>query len=118
MRIAPESPLAPVARGGSITLWVDGQPVVAYAGETLAAALLAAGRRALYRPAGYGEPIRPHGVYCGMGVCFECLVWVEQPRRAETDAPAQDGAGAWLRACVTPAEDGMRVRTRADLPGA
>jgi sarcosine oxidase subunit alpha len=72
-------------------LTVDGRPVHAPAGQSLAAALLAAGRAALrHSPSG-----TPRGVYCGIGVCQECRVLVE-------------GRGA-VRACVTPSEPGMRI---------
>ena len=82
-----------VERGRSIHLVVDGQAVDAYEGETIAAALLAAGRRTLRHTASGGAP---RGVFCGIGVCFDCLVTVD---------------GCQIRACVTPAQDGMQVST-------
>jgi D-hydroxyproline dehydrogenase subunit gamma len=76
-----------------IELSVDGTPLHAPAGQSLAAALLAAGRAALrHSPSG-----TPRGVYCGIGVCQECRVHVE-------------GQGV-VRACVTPVAAGMRVST-------
>ncbi|MBI4772047.1 MAG: (2Fe-2S)-binding protein [Chloroflexi bacterium] len=60
--------LSGVDRGYSFTLTVDGQPVRAYAGESLAAALMAAGFRA-FRRAVSGNA--PRGVFCGMGMCVE-----------------------------------------------
>jgi predicted molibdopterin-dependent oxidoreductase YjgC len=74
-------------------LTVDGTPLRAPAGQSLAAALLAAGR-AVLRTSPSGTP---RGVYCGIGVCQECRVHVE-------------GRGV-VRACVTPATAGMRVTT-------
>jgi D-hydroxyproline dehydrogenase subunit gamma len=76
-----------------IELTVDGAPLRAPAGQSLAAALLAAGR-AVLRPSPSGTP---RGVYCGIGVCQECRVHVE-------------GRGV-VRACVTPVAAGMRVTT-------
>jgi predicted molibdopterin-dependent oxidoreductase YjgC len=76
-----------------IELSVDGAPVLAPPGQSLAAALLAAGRVAL-RPSPSGTA---RGVYCGIGVCQECRVHVE-------------GRGV-VRACVTPVAAGMRVTT-------
>ena len=74
-------------------LTVDGRPVNAPAGQSLAAALLAAGRATLrHSPSG-----TPRGVYCGIGVCQECRVHVE-------------GRGI-VRACVTPVVAGMRITT-------
>jgi predicted molibdopterin-dependent oxidoreductase YjgC len=76
-----------------IELSVDGTSLRAPAGQSLAAALLAAGRAALRQsPSG-----TPRGVYCGIGVCQECRVHVE-------------GRGV-VRACVTPVAAGMRVTT-------
>ncbi|HVQ77884.1 MAG TPA: 2Fe-2S iron-sulfur cluster-binding protein, partial [Candidatus Binatia bacterium] len=45
-----------IDRGPAVTILVDGQAVVAYEGETVAAALLAAGQRTLRWTAGSGEP--------------------------------------------------------------
>lgn len=49
----------------------DGEPVSALPGQTVAAALLAAGRRTL-RETRFGE--RPRGLFCGIGACYDCLV--------------------------------------------
>ena len=51
----------------------EGRPVAAIEGETVAAALTAAGITALRR----ARDGRPRGVFCGMGVCYECLVTVD-----------------------------------------
>jgi predicted molibdopterin-dependent oxidoreductase YjgC len=76
-----------------IELTVDGTTLRAPAGQSLAAALLAAGRAALRQsPSG-----TPRGLYCGIGVCQECRVHIE-------------GRGI-VRACVTPVAAGMRVTT-------
>lgn len=70
----------------------EAQPVQAYPGETIAAALLATGLRTLRRTAKAGAP---RGIFCGMGVCFDCVVVVDgRPH---------------LRACLTEARPGMRV---------
>jgi predicted molibdopterin-dependent oxidoreductase YjgC len=70
---------------------VDGETVAAQPGQTVAAALTAAGRRTLrHTLAG-----SPRGVFCGMGVCFECVVTID-------GLPNQ-------RACMTQARAGMRV---------
>lgn len=76
-----------------IELTVDGEPLQAPAGQSLAAALLAAGRPVL-RASPSGQP---RGVYCGIGVCQECRVRVA-------------GQGV-VRACLTPVSEGMRVLT-------
>ncbi len=76
-----------------IELTVDGEPLSAPAGQSIAAVLINAGRPALrHSPSGH-----PRGVYCGIGVCQECRVRVE-------------GLGV-VRACVTPVDAGMSVST-------
>lgn len=52
---------------------MDGRAIQAQSGETLAAALHGAGIRSL-REAGEGTA---RGIFCGMGVCQECLVTVD-----------------------------------------
>ncbi len=86
---------AGVERPEPVAFSVDGEPLTAYAGESLAAALLAAGRRVFRRTAA-GEP---RGPFCNMGVCFDCIVEVDGARR--------------VRACMTPVRPGMVVSTRS-----
>ncbi|AIJ12354.1 (2Fe-2S)-binding protein [Streptomyces lividans] len=76
---------------------VDGEPLPYTEGQTVAAALVAAGRVA-WRTTRVGH--RPRGVFCGIGVCFDCLVTV-------------DGARG-QRACLVPARAGMTVTTLED----
>jgi hypothetical protein len=80
-------------RGEQFQFFCDGEPVVAYPGESIAAALLAAGRR-IFRTTFRGEG---RGLYCGMGVCWECAVTL-------------DGQAS-VRACMTPATPGSQVET-------
>ena len=87
-----------VERGSPVRLTVDGRPVIAFTGETVAVALLAAGVRAFRRDqAGAGR-----GPYCNMGVCYECLVEID---------PDDGGPSSRLRACMTLVADAMFVRT-------
>jgi len=83
-----------IDRGPRVELVVDGRVVPAFEGESVAAALLAAGRRALRATPRHGEP---RGMYCGIGVCFECVMVVD----------GQLGT----RTCLMPVRDGMRVET-------
>ena len=84
----------PLERGGSLTLTIDGQSVTAHAGESVASVLLVEGFSVLRRSVRFAAP---RSLFCGMGVCFECLVTVDgRPN---------------LRACVTPVAEGMRVET-------
>lgn len=59
----------PPTAGFRIT--VDGARIAARPGQTIAAVLLAAGQRATRRTRIGG---RPRGVFCGIGMCFDCLV--------------------------------------------
>ena len=86
-----------VARGEKFAFTVvDGsisQEIVAYEGETIATALLAAGIALLRYTR---DEHRPRGVFCTAGNCFDC--------RVEVDGVPD------VRACVTYARPGMRVR--------
>jgi len=62
-----------VRRGPAVRFVVDGQLVDAFEGESVAAALYAAGLRELRRSPRDGAP---RGLFCMMGSCQECLVWV------------------------------------------
>jgi predicted molibdopterin-dependent oxidoreductase YjgC len=84
-------------RGARLSLTLDGRTVNAYEGETVAAVLLAEGHIAT-RKTRSGSP---RGVYCGMGVCFDCLVVV-------------DGVPN-TRACVTWVREGMEVARQDGL---
>jgi D-hydroxyproline dehydrogenase subunit gamma len=87
----PLGPRAGIERGEAVTLIVDGETVAAFAGETVAAVLIADAGPAMRTTA--GGALR--GFYCGMGACFDCLVVV-------------DGVPN-TRACLTMVADGMRV---------
>ena len=84
-----------VQRGTAITVIVDGVPVQAFDGETVATVLLAADRVAFRTTPKRGQP---RGAFCGMGVCFDCLVTIDGLPR--------------VRACMAMARDGMIVDTR------
>jgi predicted molibdopterin-dependent oxidoreductase YjgC len=56
----------------TVRITVDGEPLDGVDGQTVAGVLLAAGRRS-WRQAPSG---RPRGIFCGIGVCFDCLVTV------------------------------------------
>lgn len=85
----------PDAAPCAIGFFIDGKPASARAGDTVAAALLAAGITACRTSAVSAAPRAP---YCTMGVCFECLVTI-------------DGVGN-RQACMLRVADGMRVETQ------
>ncbi|GAA2079650.1 (2Fe-2S)-binding protein [Streptomyces albiaxialis] len=78
-----------------ITLSVDGEPVTGRPGQSIAGVLLAADRAA-WR---HGPSGAPRGVFCGIGVCFDCLVTVN----GQSD----------VRACRRTAHDGDEITTQS-----
>ncbi len=87
-----------VERGKSFEIEVDGERILAYEGETIAEALLAAGKRVFRKTAKRREP---RGIYCGIGICFECAMIVNG--RPNT------------RVCQTLATPGCKVETQVGL---
>ena len=95
------TPLRIGPRGAPLSLRVDGEPVPCFAGETVAAALLASGRTRLRGSPRAGEP---RGAFCLMGSCQECVIRID---------------GRLEPACLAEVRDGMEVECRgaADPPG-
>lgn len=87
----PELRLDGLKRGAAIPFTFDGCVMTACSGESIAAALLANGVRSARR----SVQDSPRGYYCGMGVCWECIVAVE-------------GRGH-VRACMEPVTNGLVV---------
>lgn len=83
----------------TLTLSFDGAPVPARDGESVAAALIAAGVLSTRRT-GMSGAMR--GAFCMMGACFECLAIV-------------DGRPS-VQLCLTPVRDGMQVETQNGAP--
>ena len=75
-------------RGAPLFFTFDGRAVPAYPGETIAAALLAAGIRTLRR-----SPRADHarGAFCWMGLCQECTVVVGGERKPACRTPVAEG---------------------------
>jgi sarcosine oxidase subunit alpha len=88
-----------VARDRSLTFRFEGRSVTAFEGDTVGSALAAAGVDVLSRSFKYH---RPRGLLCCSGRCPSCLVDV-------------DGTPN-VRACMTPVEDGMAVRSQNAWP--
>ncbi len=91
---------AGIERGKQFEIDVDGTPVTAYEGETVAAALIASGITTFRHTAKHRSP---RGIFCGMGICFDCVMTV-------------DGVPN-VRTCVTYAEPGMKVETQQGFGG-
>jgi predicted molibdopterin-dependent oxidoreductase YjgC len=85
-------------RAEPVSFSFDGTPMTAEPGQTVGAALLAAGIRS-WRSTRSGG--RPRGLFCGIGACFDCLVDVNGDRA--------------VRACLVVVRDGDVVRTSASV---
>jgi predicted molibdopterin-dependent oxidoreductase YjgC len=87
-----------VARGEAFEIILDGRPLPAHDGETVAAAILASGRRLLRVTRKRREP---RSMFCNIGLCHECRMVIEgRPN---------------VRACQTAARPGMVVQTQHGL---
>ncbi|HIP99537.1 TPA: FAD-binding protein [Candidatus Bipolaricaulota bacterium] len=93
MRLA-RHPILEFKRGRKISFIFDGREMEAYEGETIAAALHAAGVRVLSRT----RSGAPRGLFCAIGTCSSCLMTV-------------DGLPN-VRACITPVREGMVVESQ------
>jgi sarcosine oxidase subunit alpha len=65
--------IAGIDRRPAVPITVNGRALAAIPGETVLAALIAAGIKVLKKSNVRGEP---RGPFCGMGVCYECLVTI------------------------------------------
>ena len=79
----------------NIEFTFDGESISAITGQSVAAALLAANQRTL-RKTRFNNNER--GVFCGIGVCFDCLVVIDGITNQ--------------RACLIEARPGMKVQTQ------
>jgi predicted molibdopterin-dependent oxidoreductase YjgC len=94
MRIE-QHPILNFQRGEKLSFFFNGQETEGYAGETIAAALHAAGIRELAKSPNLH---RPRGLFCAIGNCSSCLMVVDgQPN---------------IRVCVTKVLPGMKVETQ------
>ncbi|MYZ45300.1 (2Fe-2S)-binding protein [Schauerella aestuarii] len=81
----------------ALTLTIDGVPVVAEPGESVAAVLVRQ-----QNPVARNTPVAqsPRAPYCMMGVCFDCLAIVDGVASTQT--------------CLVTVRDGMRVARQYD----
>ncbi|MFF8845000.1 (2Fe-2S)-binding protein [Streptomyces sp. NPDC015127] len=81
--------------GPPFEITLDGRPLPALSGQSVAAALWSAGILA-WRTTRVGG--RPRGAFCGIGQCYDCLATVNgTPNR---------------RACLVPARPGDEITTQ------
>lgn len=96
-----DDPIRP-APVDAVEITLDGEALTGVQGQTIAGIVLASGALAWRRTSVDG---RPRGLFCGIGVCFDCLVTVNGERD--------------VRACQRRAVDGDAVASQHDrLPEA
>jgi len=95
--LSPESdPIRP-DRPQPLTLTLDGDELTGVTGQTIAGIALAAGRLSWRRTSVRAQP---RGLFCGIGVCFDCIVTVNGERD--------------VRACQRRAQPGDVITTQHD----
>jgi len=94
MRI-DQHPILSFPRGKKITFYFNGSAVEAYEGESIAAALHAAGIKVLSHSLRYS---RPRGFYCAIGKCSSCMMQVDGVPNVKT--------------CMVLAREGMDVKSQ------
>ncbi len=87
-----------VTRGKAFEIVLDGRSVLAYEGESVAAAIIASGRR-LFRVT--RKRREPRSLFCNIGLCQECRMVIDGKPN--------------VRACQTAARPGMIVETQHGL---
>lgn len=80
-----------------VTISLDGVPATGVVGQSLAGVILASGTLGFRTTS---AEAKPRGVFCGIGVCFDCLVEVNGQRD--------------VRACQRRASDGDVVVSQHD----
>lgn len=86
-----------VPPAGPVTVTLGGRTLAASEGQSVAAALTAAGVRSWRTTR---RDARPRGLFCGIGTCFDCLLTID-------GRPGQ-------RACLVPVRDGMILGETGD----
>ena len=95
MRIDQHPILGTYDKGVPVKFTFDGKELEGYSGESIAAALKAAGIM-IHRYTNKNH--KPRGVFCAIGRCTDCVMIVNgEPN---------------VRTCITPLEEGMDVKTQ------
>lgn len=93
-------PVLEFKRGKKIRFTFDGKELEGYEGESIAAALHAAGIKVLTHSY---ELKRPRGFYCAIGNCGQCIMEVNGVSN--------------VRTCIEPLKEGMAVKTQEGKGG-
>lgn len=95
VRISTHPILGEIKKGKIVNFTYDGKELQGYEGEPIAAALKAQGVM-IHRYT--KKEHKPRGIFCAIGRCTDCVMVVNgQPN---------------VRTCVTPLEEGMKIKTQ------
>jgi predicted molibdopterin-dependent oxidoreductase YjgC len=94
MRIQGHPILDDLTDRKKIIITVNNKEIEAYEGETIAAAMQAAGIKVFRTTRIYDEP---RGIFCNRGRCTDCIMKVDGKPN--------------VRTCVTLAKDGMKIES-------
>ena len=95
MRIAEHPILGEYEKGKLVHFTLDGQDMTGYEGESIAAALHAAGIMTHRYTA---KQHKPRGIFCAIGRCTDCVMIVDgQPN---------------VRTCINQLQEGMSIQTQ------
>ena len=95
MRIAAHPIIESYNKGKLVTFTQYGKELTGYEGESIAAALKAAGVMVHRYTA---KQHKPRGIFCAIGRCTDCVMIVNGVPN--------------VRTCVTPLEAGMKIQTQ------
>ncbi len=95
MRIEDHPILEPITSRRKVTIYVDDQPIEAFEGEPILAALIANGK---YVTRITVKEKKPRGLFCGVGRCTDCVMMVD--------------GNPNVRTCVAKVVEGMRIQTQ------
>lgn len=98
MRIPKHPILGTYQKGEKIRFYLDGNEMYGYEGDTIAAALMAAGVTTHRHTRKKGTP---RGIFCAIGRCTDCVMVVDGQIN--------------VRTCITPLKEGMQVQTQYGL---
>jgi len=94
MRFFRHPVLDPLPGRKKIEIFLDGKPIEAYEGETIASAIYASGLKMLRKTK---KGTEPRGVYCYRGRCTDCIMKVDGKPN--------------VRTCITEVKNGMVIET-------
>ncbi|MCI8477701.1 MAG: (2Fe-2S)-binding protein [Oscillospiraceae bacterium] len=95
MQYLTEHPILPLEERPVVHITVDGCPIEARLGDTIAAALTTHGIRVFRHTA---KRRQPRGIFCGIGQCTDCVMVVDGKPN--------------VRTCVTRVREGMVIQTQ------